>query len=46
MNLDLHSFVLIIGSVCYATKVRDVKGNKGQRVDWDFGSQKPSNLGT
>jgi hypothetical protein len=33
MNVDLHSFVLIIGSVCFAMNVRDVKAHKGRRAD-------------
>jgi len=29
MNADFHSFLLIIGSVCFAMKVCDVKAHKG-----------------
>lgn len=44
MNADFHSLVLIIGSVCFAMKVRDVKSHKGERADCDFGPQKSSTL--
>jgi len=44
MNADFHSFVLIIGSVCLAMKICDVKAHKGERVDCDFGPQKSSTL--
>lgn len=36
MNVDFHSLVLIIGSVCFAMKVRDLNAHKGERADCDF----------
>ena len=44
MNVDFHSFVLIIGSVCFVMKARDLKAYKGESADCDFGPQKSSTL--
>jgi hypothetical protein len=44
MNVDFHSFVLIIGSVYFAMIVGDIKAHKGERADCDFGPQKSSTL--